>query len=97
MILIKISDIGCNVCKYFSQFDSLIAAKKRAKFLEISLNNLGNFPEIYLFVLENYVDSEGFVDVPLFILQNEEGKVLEHFSGKMETSSTEFQKRLFSN
>lgn len=90
MVLIKISDTGCNVCKYFSQFDSYIATKYQIEFLDISLNNLPNFPEIYLFVLQNYVDSEGFLDVPLFLLEKD-GKIIKHFVGKIETTDQQFQ------
>jgi hypothetical protein len=90
MILIKISDTGCNVCKYFSQFDSYLAEKYKVEFLEISLNNLGKFPEIYFFVLQNFVDPEGFVDVPLFFLE-EGGKILDYFEGKIETEAKQFE------
>lgn len=91
--VVKISDSTCPICSQLSEFDLSVCLVLGISFTETHLKFLHNYPEYYQYVLQNIVDSEGLVDVPIYLVI-EGNTITKSFLGNSSLNEDKFVKEL---
>lgn len=87
--IVKIYDSDCPICEYFSQFDEEICKRCGFSYFILNLYSTVNFPDIYSY-LRTLTDSNGFVDVPTYLIMGEDGSVKTHLLGDPAMTKEQF-------
>jgi len=93
--VVKISDSTCPICSQLSEFDLSVCLTLNIGLTEIHLNFLHNYPNYYQYVLQNFVDSEGLVNVPIYLVL-ERDIITKSILGNPFLNENEFVKKLLS-
>lgn len=74
--LVKIYDETCDICALLKGLDAQVAEDHDLYFREITLGDCAKNPSrMREHVIENYVEEDGMIDIPIYMLVSNQGKV----------------------
>lgn len=74
--LVKIYDETCDICALLKGLDAQVAEDHDLFFREITLSDCAKTPSpMREHVIENYVQDDGMIDIPIYMFVGNQGKV----------------------
>jgi len=78
----KISDQDCPICAQMSAFDASLAAEFEWGFGMINYDSLSEYSDIRDFIRVNLVAPDGTVDIPIYVIEGEDGRIVGAVQGQ---------------
>jgi len=88
--IVKVYDSDCPICEFFSDFDEKICKSKGFHYFLLNLSSVKTFPTIYNYLV-GLVDSSGYLDVPVYLILEGSGSVVNHLKGNANMSKKQFE------
>jgi predicted RNA-binding protein YlqC (UPF0109 family) len=78
----KISDQDCPICAEMATFDAGVAAGLEWGFGVINFDFLSEYSDIRDYVRVNFVATDGSVDIPIYVIESEDGRLIGGVQGR---------------
>jgi hypothetical protein len=92
--VIKVGADDCPVCAAMSEFDGDVVKSLGLALWHIPLNTVGTYESLRDYLVKNHVDSEGLIDIPIYVLRRD-GAYVASVQGEMNGSALKFALQAF--